>query len=62
MVTFLCCFINNCNFKCHGKGRIGLGITDVILDNLETLCAKQLLFLVTYRNKEAVRVPGGPNG
>lgn len=35
-----------------------LGITDVILDNLATVCENQHLFLVTYRNKEGVGVPG----
>jgi len=35
-----------------------LGITDVILDNLVTLCENQHLFLVTYRNNKGVGVPG----
>lgn len=35
-----------------------LGITDVILDNPVTLCENQHLFLVIYRNKEGVGVPG----
>lgn len=35
-----------------------LGITDLILDNLATLCENQHLFLVIYRNKEGVGVPG----
>lgn len=35
-----------------------LGITDVILDSLVTLCENQHLFLVIYRNKEGVGVLG----
>lgn len=51
-------FINNCVFKCYVKNKIMLGITDMILDNLETLCETQHhFFLVTYRNKEGVGVP-----
>lgn len=51
-------FISNCIFKCHVKSKIMLGITDLILDNLATLCENQHLFLVIYRNKEGVGVPG----
>lgn len=51
-------FINNCIFKCNVKSEIMLGITDVILDSLVTLCENQHLFLVIYRNKEGVGVLG----
>lgn len=37
-------FINNCVFKCYVENKIMLGITDTILDNLETLCETQHLF------------------